>query len=88
MSAELEATSKKEKEKVSVTSASLDLKPPYPAVTAIKPYPSKFDGCKGYTRENGPFAHNSDLCLREFSKSLPESAYTWYINLKPRLDHD
>uniref|UniRef100_A0A2N9H8N1 Uncharacterized protein n=1 Tax=Fagus sylvatica TaxID=28930 RepID=A0A2N9H8N1_FAGSY len=26
----------------------------------------------------GPFAANGDLCLREFSKSLVDRAYTWY----------
>ena len=32
----------------------------------------------------GPYAANKDLCLREFSKSLCDQAYTWYIGLKPR----
>ena len=26
----------------------------------------------------GPFAGNGDLCLRKFSKSLTNRAYTWY----------
>ncbi|MBA0597633.1 hypothetical protein Gorai_007434, partial [Gossypium raimondii] len=26
---------------------------------------------------------DDDLKLREFSKSLTEKAYTWYVNLKP-----
>ena len=31
----------------------------------------------------GPYATDEDLCLREFSKSLCNRAYTWYIGLKP-----
>ena len=31
----------------------------------------------------GLHAANEDLCLREFSKSLCDRAYTWYIALKP-----
>ena len=31
----------------------------------------------------GPYATDEDLCLREFSKSLCDRAYTWYIGLKP-----
>ena len=31
----------------------------------------------------GPHAGNRNLCLREFSKSLTDSAYTWYTTLKP-----
>lgn len=30
----------------------------------------------------GPFAYNPELCLREFSKSLIDRAYIWYLNLK------
>lgn len=29
----------------------------------------------------GPFAQDSDLCLREFSKYLTDRAYTRYVNL-------
>lgn len=29
-----------------------------------------------------PFAHNPELCLREFSKSLTNRAYVWNLNLK------
>ena len=32
----------------------------------------------------GPYATDED-CLREFSKSLCDRAYTWYIGLKPGL---
>lgn len=31
----------------------------------------------------GLFSHDVNLCLREFSKSLTDRAYTWYVNLKP-----
>jgi len=31
-----------------------------------------------------PYAVDEDLCLREFSKSLCDQAYTWYTSLKPR----
>ena len=31
----------------------------------------------------GPYAADEDLCLREFSKSLCDQAYSWYIGLKP-----
>ena len=31
----------------------------------------------------GPFAGNGDPCLREFSKSLTDRAYTWYSTLQP-----
>ena len=30
----------------------------------------------------GPFAKNGNLCLREFSKSLTDRAYTWYSTLQ------
>lgn len=31
----------------------------------------------------GPFAHKLELCLREFSKSLTDRAYVWYLYLRP-----
>ena len=31
----------------------------------------------------GPFAGDRELCLREFSKSLTDRAYTWYSTLQP-----
>ena len=31
----------------------------------------------------GPFARDRELCLREFSKSLTDRAYTWYSTLQP-----
>ena len=30
-----------------------------------------------------PFAGDGELCLREFSKSLTNRAYTWYSTLQP-----
>ena len=30
-----------------------------------------------------PYVADEDLCLREFSKSLCDHAYTWYTGLKP-----
>ena len=31
----------------------------------------------------GPFVGDGELCLREFSKSLTDRAYTWYSTLQP-----
>ena len=74
-------------------------RPPYPLKVLNKPYPERYesrafaqyDGKKGSVVEHvskfidtfGPYAANEDLCLREFSKSLCDWAYTWYIGLKP-----
>ena len=73
-------------------------RPPYPAWLLSKPYPKKYetltfslyDGWKGKEIEHvnkfldymGPFAGNGDLCLRKFSKSLTNRAYTWYSTLQ------
>nr|POF26474.1 hypothetical protein CFP56_35877 [Quercus suber] len=73
-------------------------RPPYPTELLSKPYPDKYeaptfflyDGRKGNAIDNvnkfldsmGPFAGNDDLCLREFSKSLTDRAYTWYSTLQ------
>ena len=54
---------------------------------------AQYDGRKGSVVEHvskfidtiGPYAADEDLCLREFSKSLCDQAYTWYISLKPGL---
>ena len=51
---------------------------------------AQYDGRKGSAVEHvskfidtlGPYAADEDLCLREFSKSLCNWAYTWYIGLK------
>ena len=74
-------------------------KPPYPAELLGKSYPEKYetptfthyDGRKGNAMEHvnkfidtmGPFAGDRELCLREFSKSLTDHAYTWYSTLQP-----
>ena len=74
-------------------------KPPYPAELLSKPYPEKYetpifalyDGRKGNAMEHiskfmdsmGPFVGDGELCLREFSKSLTNRAYTWYSTLQP-----
>lgn len=56
----------------------------------------KFEDCKGNTKEHvscffdslGKYAKDLELCLREFSKSLIDRAYTWYLNLKPGTIQD
>ena len=73
-------------------------RPLYPLRVLNKPYPERYeqrafaqyDGRKGSVVEHvskfidtlGPYAADEDLCLREFSKSLCDRAYTWYIGLK------
>uniref|UniRef100_A0A2N9FI93 Integrase catalytic domain-containing protein n=1 Tax=Fagus sylvatica TaxID=28930 RepID=A0A2N9FI93_FAGSY len=70
---------------------------PFVTMSDVEPYPEKydtpvfalFDGRKGSAMEHiskfldsmGPFAAHGDLCLREFSKSLVDRAYTWYTVL-------
>lgn len=96
----VEAMLKKEKEKASSTS--LDLKSPHSTKVAAKPYPANYivpefhksDDRKGNTLEHVvsflesicAHAHDAVLCLRKFSKSLIDRAYTWYVNLKARYD--
>ena len=74
-----------------------DLKLPYPARVAAKPYPKdytspkfkQFNGKTGDAHEHvmkfeetlGVAGLDDDLKLKEFSKSLTEKAYTWYVNL-------
>ena len=74
-------------------------RPPYPLRVLSKPYPERYEPPifaqynrrKGSAIEHvskfidtlGPYAADKDLCLREFSKSLCDQAYTWYIGLKP-----
>ena len=49
-----------------------------------------YDGRKGSVVEHvsrfintlGPYVVDEDLCLWEFSKSLCDCVYTWYISLK------
>ena len=74
-------------------------RPPYPPKVLNKPYLDRYelkafaqyDGRKGSAVEHmskfidtlSPYVANEDLCLQEFSKSLCDQAYTWYIHLKP-----
>ena len=73
-------------------------RPSYPLRVLSKPYPKRYelcafaqyDGRKGNVVEHvskfidtlGLYAADENLCLREFSKSLCDRAYTWYIGLK------
>jgi hypothetical protein len=88
-----------EREKIPKEPRHFVRKPPYPAELLKQPYPdkyvaptfSRFDGRKGsalvhvskFIDSMGPYAGNGDLCLREFSKSLDDRAYTWYTTLPP-----
>ncbi|EOY00436.1 H0502G05.11 protein [Theobroma cacao] len=83
----------------SLNFSEFDLKLPYPASVAAKPYPKdytspkfkQFNGKTGDAREHvmkfvetlGVAGLDDDLKLKEFSKSLTEKAYTWYVNLTP-----
>ena len=74
-------------------------RPPYLLRILSKPYPKRYeprvftqnDGRKGSAVKHvskfidtfGPYAADENLCLWEFSKSLCDRAYTWYIGLKP-----
>ena len=74
-------------------------RPPYPLRVLNKPYLERYesqvftqyDGRKGSAVEHvskfidtfGLYAADEDLCLWEFSKSLCDRAYTWYISLSP-----
>jgi hypothetical protein len=78
---------------------SSDIQPPYPMAILRMPYPdgytppkfTKFDGKEGNAQEHvvrfietlGAFSGDTNLRLREFSKSLTNRAYTWYVNLTP-----
>jgi hypothetical protein len=90
---------KQEREKIPKAPRHFLRKPSYPAEFLKQPYPAKyvvptfssFNGCKGSALMHvskfidfmGPYAGNSDLCLREFSKSLDNRAYTRYTTLPP-----
>ena len=64
------------------------LSKPYPK-DYIKPKLRKFDGRKGNPRKHivsyiddlGKYADDENLRLREFSKSLADKAYSWFVNL-------
>ena len=88
-----------EKERVPARTRRFARRPPYAAGLLNQPYPNKYevptftqyDGHKGNATEHvskfldamGPHVGNGNLCLREFSKSLIDRAYTWYTTLKP-----
>uniref|UniRef100_A0A2N9GC74 Reverse transcriptase domain-containing protein n=1 Tax=Fagus sylvatica TaxID=28930 RepID=A0A2N9GC74_FAGSY len=88
---------KQERERLPKESRHFVRRPPYPIELLKKPYLEKydtptfalFDGKKGSAMEHiskfldsmGPFTAHDDLCLREFSKSLVDRAYTWYTVL-------
>uniref|UniRef100_A0A2N9EPF1 Reverse transcriptase domain-containing protein n=1 Tax=Fagus sylvatica TaxID=28930 RepID=A0A2N9EPF1_FAGSY len=63
---------------------------PYPEKYVVTTF-SCFDGRKGsalvhiskFIDSMGAYAGNGDLCLREFSKSLDDRAYTWCTTLPP-----
>ena len=71
----------------------------YPLRVLSKPYPKRYElrafarynGRKRSAIEHvskfidalSPYVVDEDLCRREFSKSLCDRAYTWYIGLKP-----
>ncbi|XP_075670331.1 uncharacterized protein LOC142640121 [Castanea sativa] len=73
-------------------------RPLYPLKVLSKPYLERYEPCtfaqydgkKGSAVEHvskfidtlGLYAVDEDLCLREFSKSLCDRAYTWYTGLK------
>jgi hypothetical protein len=93
-----EVTALLEKERVPVGTRHFARRPPYPVGLLNQPYPDKYevptftqyDRRKGNATEHvskfldamGPHAGNGNLCLREFSKSLIDRAYTWYTTLK------
>ncbi|EOY08625.1 H0502G05.11 protein, putative [Theobroma cacao] len=72
-----------------------------PIMVAAKPYPKdyisskfkQFNGKTGDTLEHvmklvetlGVIGLDNNLTLKEFSKSLTEKAYTWYVNLTLNL---
>ncbi|XP_058180082.1 uncharacterized protein LOC131298621 [Rhododendron vialii] len=76
-----------------------DIRPPYPVTILLLPYPEgytppkfvKFDGKEGSAQEHvvrfieslRAHALDTNLRLREFSKSLTSRAYMWYVNLEP-----
>lgn len=94
---DIEALIKQEK-------TSLGWKPPYPSKVVMKPYPlgykvptfPKYDGRSGNSKENvvlflestSCHSNDTDLSLKEFSKSQTDRAYTWDADLKPGMVHD
>jgi len=88
-----------EREKLSGISKQFSQDPLFPSKLLSKPYPKgyeppkfhPFDGRNGSAVEHvsrfihtmGPYARDTELCLREFAKSLVDRAYTWYTTLRP-----
>lgn len=83
--------------------ASLDCRLPYPAeVLRSKlldykvPKFQKYDALNGNSNEHivrflesmDQHSHDIDLYLKEFSRSLIDRVYTWYVNLKPSTIRD
>lgn len=99
---EVEARLKREREKASISSIYMDLEAL--TLLTVKPYPvwyvasefQKVDGRRGNTREHGvhfldgmgAHAPDTNLCMRKFSKSFKDGAYTCYVNLKPGSMHN
>lgn len=96
---EIEAIFKWKSLIASTSSTSLDLKPPYlRKMDATQFCPNykviefeKVHLSQRETRERAayflcsirPFKSDIELCIREFSNSLTDREYTWYLNLKP-----
>lgn len=97
--AEVATLVRQERDRMSSATTCISLEPPYQACITMKlylveytvPNVQKFDDQRGNIIERvlyfvdamGPFAHNPELCFREFSKSLTDRAYVWDLNLKP-----
>ena len=99
MLSDVVALIEKEREKLPKKTRHFVCQPLYSLELLNKPYPknyeiptfSLFDGRKRSALEHvskfldamGPHVGDSNLCLREFSKSLIDRAYTWYATLQP-----
>ena len=86
-----------EAEKITKVASVIKFQSPYSNQVLSKPYPKdcikpklrKFDGRKGNPREHivsyiddlGKYVDDENLRLREFSKSLTDKAYSWFVNL-------
>ena len=97
--ANVNALLEQEREKLLGIPKKFSRDPPFPPELLGKPYPKgyetpkfhPFDGRNGSVVEHvsrfvhtmGPYAGDRELCLREFTKSLIDRAYTWYTTLRP-----
>lgn len=100
----IETMFKKERDRATTAPKTLHLKPPYPEKVAEKDFSAeykvpkfqKFDGHKGNRKEHvsrfldslGKYVKDPELCLKEFSKTLSDRAYSWYLSLKPGTIQD